>query len=229
MTPRRLSARLAVYFFVLFASIIAALQLIPEVFRYLPFGGRDALEGASGSSATDLMQAVRGATQSVTEARDLDSIESVILFVVAHLTGTVLLMLPITWTYTAVNFEAGFRKSFVRALIILPLCATTTVLLIQNSLALAFGLAALVAAVRFRVALAEASDGIFIFAAVCVGLAAGIGYLGVALVMSMFFCFANVVMWAVDYGHNPGDEARLARKRAKRAQPDDESVERPAS
>ena len=52
-----------------------------------------------------------------------------------------------------------------------------------------------------------------------VGLAAGIGYLGVALIMSMFFCFTSVVMWALDYGRNPGDEARMARKKAKLGEP----------
>lgn len=58
-------------------------------------------------------------------------------------------------------------------------------------------------------------DGIFIFAAICVGLAAGVGYLGVALVMSLFFCFANTVMWAANHGNNPVDEARIIRKRSK--------------
>jgi len=56
-------------------------------------------------------------------------------------------------------------------------------------LALAFGLAVLVAAVRFRVSLDDAMDGTFIFAAVCVGLAAGIRYLGVAAIMAAFFLF----------------------------------------
>jgi hypothetical protein len=129
-------------------------------------------------------------------------------------------MVPVAWTYKAINYEAGFRKTFVRALIVLPLCATTIVLLIQDSLALAFGLAALVAAVRFRVALDEAMDGIFIFAAICVGLAAGIGYLGIAFVMSVFFCYANLFMWVIDYGRNPVDEARKARKVAKQKKPE---------
>ncbi len=88
-------------------------------------------------------------------------------------------------------------------------------MLIQDSLALAFGLAALVAAVRFRVSLNEAMDGIFIFAAVCVGLAAGIGYLGVATVMGAFFCFSNLILWKMDYGRNPVDDARQRKKRAK--------------
>ena len=103
-------------------------------------------------------------------------------------------MIPITWTYRAVNYDVGFSKTFLRTLIILPICAATTVLLIQDSLALAFGLAALVAAVRFRVSLDEAMDGIFMFAAVFVGLAAGIGYLGVAAIMAAFFCFSNSIL-----------------------------------
>jgi hypothetical protein len=138
-----------------------------------------------------------------------------LLFLAATLAGTILIMLPISWTYSATKFTSGPPKGFVRALIVLPICASTVVLLIQNSLALAFGLAALVAAVRFRVTLDEAIDGIYIFAAICVGLAAGIGYLGVAAVMAMFFCLTNAVLWGMNYGKNPIDEARRKTKREK--------------
>jgi hypothetical protein len=88
-------------------------------------------------------------------------------------------------------------------------------MLIQNNLALAFGLAAMVAAVRFRVSLSEAIDGIYIFSSICIGLAAGIGHLGVAAVMAIFFCFTNVLLWHFDYGQNPIDDSRIAKKRAK--------------
>ena len=106
----------------------------------------------------------------------------------------------------------------MRALLVLPICATTIVLLIQNNLALAFGLAAMVAAVRFRVSLSEAIDGIYIFSSICVGLAAGIGYLGVAAVMALFFCFTNAVLWKIEYGRNPLDDARVAKMHAKLAE-----------
>ena len=136
----------------------------------------------------------------------------VIAFLTVSLLLTALIMLPITWTYTATRHETGYRKTFVRALIIFPVCATTIVLLIQDSLALAFGLAALVAAVRFRVDLQDPIDGIYIFAAICVALAAGIGYLGIAMVMAGFFCFASALLWHLDYGRNPLDDARVARE-----------------
>lgn len=222
-SPGRLVLRISVYYAILFAGLIAIMKIWPESLQYLPFGGRDALEGTTVESASNLIRGGPGRSAIPGNAEltgHFEAIQTAILFLVGHLTGTILAMLPITWTYRAMNYEAGFRKNFVRSLLILPLCATTIVLLVQDSLALAFGLAALVAAVRFRVALDEAIDGIFIFAAICVGLAAGIGYLGVALVMSVFFCFTNVVMWAIDYGRNPADEARRARKLAKKGKPD---------
>jgi hypothetical protein len=44
---------------------------------------------------------------------------------------------------------------------------------------------------------------------------AGIGYLGVAAVMAMFFCLTNAVLWGMNYGKNPIDEARRKTKREK--------------
>jgi hypothetical protein len=105
----------------------------------------------------------------------------------------------------------------------MPICATTVVLLIQDNLALAFGLAALVAAVRFRVALTETIDGIYIFAAICVGLAGGIGYMGIALVMTLVFTLTSALLWQVDYGRNPIEDSRqkaLAAKLAARVERD---------
>ena len=218
-SPAQLAIRISLYYVVLIALLTALVKLWPEALQHLPFGGRHALEGTAVESATEILRGGDGRSaiaDAVANTERRDAIQTIALFLVGHLSGTMLAMLPIAWTYKAVNYDTGFRKSFVRSLIVLPICATTIVLLIQDSLALAFGLAALVAAVRFRVALDEAMDGIFIFAAICIGLAAGIGYLGVGLVMSVFFCVTSIVMWAMDYGRNPVDEARRAKKNAKR-------------
>ena len=72
---------------------------------------------------------------------------------------------------------------------------------------------------RFRVALQETIDGIYIFASICVGLAAGIGFLGIAAIMAVFFCFTNAVLWSIQFGQNPIDNARVARKHAKLENP----------
>jgi len=184
----------------------------------MPLGGTNALKVAGieigeQTSAGKFSLQSQAPTDNQVTARQLARI---VVFLALSLGGTLLVMLPITWTYAATRRDIGFRKNFVRALMVLPICATTIVMLIQNNLALAFGLAAMVAAVRFRVSLSEAIDGIYIFSSICIGLAAGIGHLGIAAVMAVFFCFTNVLLWHFNYGQNPIDNKRIAKKRAER-------------
>ena len=215
--PDRIFVKLALYFAVLFALVVTVGIVWPDLFMLMPFGGNHALSSFGiGSGSASLFESFTASpADSGSKLISLDQVGTLGLFVSFTLIGTVLVMLPVAWTYQAVKSDVGFRKSFARTLIVLPICASAIVLLIQNSLALAFGLAAMVAAVRFRVSLQEAIDGIFIFAAICVGLAAGIGHLGIAAFMALFFCFANAILWKVQFGENPLDEARIARKKAK--------------
>lgn len=218
MTPRQLLIRLFLFFAGLIGAIFVAAKIDPNVLRWLPIAGNDAIELAQlevESVKEVLSSGAEITVTQVTSAPTPGQVGLLALFLGISLALTMVIMLPITWTYKAAQQESGYRKTFVRALMVLPVCATTIVLLIQDSLALAFGLAALVAAVRFRVSLQEPIDGIYIFAAICVGLAAGIGYLGIATIMAVFFCFANAMLWKVDYGRNPLDDARAARDRAK--------------
>ena len=217
VSPPRLIAQLALYFVLLFGIAAAVIAAKPELLAVLPLGGSDALEVADidiegPGFVEDLLSNSSAAERQPPSA---EQIALAALFLSFSLSGTLLVMLPIAWTYAATRREIGYRKNFLRALLVLPICGTTVVLLIQNSLALAFGLAAMVAAVRFRVALDEAIDGIYIFAAICISLAAGIGHLGVAAIMAVFFCFANALLWYAKFGQNPIDEARLERKQAR--------------
>lgn len=217
ITPAALAVRLVVYFAVLIAALATLATFVPRSQDFLPFGGSALdisatadriFEAGGGPRGLDVEESTDG-TPGPWNTR-LDAA----LFLVAGLFGTIVLMIPITWVYMAIKTPQGYRKAFVEALIVLPICATTVVLLIQDSLALAFGLAALVAAVRFRVRLPDALDGIYVFAAICVGLASGIGFLGVAVVMTIFFCFASIILWGIDYGANPVETAKQAKKLA---------------
>jgi hypothetical protein len=221
-TPAKLFTRLVLYFVVFFGATAMIATTWPDALQYMPVGGHHALDffEVEGDAVTISLspgddEQAQDMSQPITGGR----VAFAISFLAMHLIGTILLMIPIAWTYMATKQDVGYSRSFARALIVLPICATTTVLLIQDSLALAFGLAALVAAVRFRVALDEAIDGIYIFAAICVGLAAGIGYLGIAAGMTVFFCFTNVLLWQFEFGENPIEQQKHERKRAKLARP----------
>jgi hypothetical protein len=77
---------------------------------------------------------------------------------------------------------------------------TGIAMIVLNSLALAFSLAGIVAAVRFRFSLNQPSDAMYIFVAIGIGLGSGIGALGVAAVISIAFVFATLAIWKLEYG-----------------------------
>ena len=219
ITPSALAVRLAIYFGCVIGVFFSIASFTPWA-PFLPIGGHDLELPGTAQNAFEALSEQGGGLLAT------ESSLTVALVLTTSLAGTIMLMIPITWVYMAVKFVEGYRKTFVDALIVLPICATSIVLLIQDSLALAFGLAALVAAVRFRVQLQDALDGIYVFAAICVGLASGVGYLGVAVVMTIFFCFASVSLWGMNYGANPVEEAQQARKLAKLKQSSTETETR---
>jgi hypothetical protein len=216
-TPAGLILKLSIYFAILLGSIILLAVAQPDMLKLMPLGGTDAIEIATLQIDEEGIAFNEGGGIPDREEYESQPIRLAQVALIAlnlsmSLGATLLVMIPIAWTYMAIKRETGFGRNFVRSLLILPICATTIVLLIQDSLALAFGLAALVAAVRFRVALDETIDGIYIFSAICVGLSAGIGYLGIGAILALFFCMTNAVLWHLDYGQNPIDDAKREKK-----------------
>jgi len=65
---------------------------------------------------------------------------------------------------------------------------------------LAFSLAGIVAAVRFRFTLDQPSHAMYIFVAISIGLGSGIGALAVATVISIAFVYATLIIWKLEYG-----------------------------
>jgi hypothetical protein len=116
------------------------------------------------------------------------------------LLSTLVLMLPVTWVYMSARKGQGHDQSVVQALIVLPMIVAGIVLVVSNSLALAFSLAGVVAAVRFRTTMSDARDVVFIFLAIAVGFAAGVHAITIALMLSVLFNFVLVVIWRYDFG-----------------------------
>jgi phosphotransferase system glucose/maltose/N-acetylglucosamine-specific IIC component len=77
---------------------------------------------------------------------------------------------------------------------------TGIVIIVQNSLALAFSLAGIAGAVRFRNSLKSSGDALFILLAVGIGLSAGIGAIELAAVISIFFNYCFAILWVTEYG-----------------------------
>ena len=88
----------------------------------------------------------------------------------------------------------------MQTIIILPVVVTGIAMIVLNSLALAFSLAGVVAAVRFRFSLAQPSDAMYIFVGIGIGLGSGIGALEIACVISLTFVLVTLFIWKLEYG-----------------------------
>ncbi len=114
--------------------------------------------------------------------------------------GAFFLMLPASWVYMATRQKKGFDQQVVQTFIILAVAVAGVIIIARNSVALAFSLAGVVGAVRFRNNLSETRDTLFVFLAIGVGLAAGVDALTAAAVLSMVFNFIVLAMDKMDYG-----------------------------
>jgi hypothetical protein len=114
--------------------------------------------------------------------------------------GAAVLIVPVSWVYFITSRNKDVDQSFVQAIMLMPIIVTGISMIVLNSLALAFSLAGIVAAVRFRFSLEQPSHAMYIFVAISIGLGAGIGSLGVAGVISMAFVYAMLVIWKLEYG-----------------------------
>ena len=94
-----------------------------------------------------------------------------------------------------VRNDDEYDQSLINTILVLPMVVTGIVIIVQNSLALAFSLAGIAGAVRFRNSLKSSGDALFILLAVAIGLSAGIGAVELAAVISMAFnyCFVAAV------------------------------------
>jgi hypothetical protein len=121
--------------------------------------------------------------------------------------------LPVAWIYTLTRNKKGYQQSVVQTLIILPVVIAGIVVLVKHSVALAFSLGGIVAAVRFRTSLDDTKDAANIFVATGIGMAAAVAP-PVAWVLSVVYNILAVWLWASDFGRMP---ASLEGKRAERA------------
>ena len=133
------------------------------------------------------------------------------------MTAAILLSLPVAWIYQLTRAKKGYQQSVVQLMIILPLVVSGVVILVKNSVALAFSLGGIVAAVRFRNSLDDSKDAVYVFLATGVGLAAAVD-IPVATVISLLFNITVMWLWYTDFGNSPIElEGSIAAKRLRRA------------
>lgn len=121
--------------------------------------------------------------------------------------GGLALICPVAWLYMRTKPKVRYDASLVQTVIVLPVVIAGVVLIVRDSVALAFSLAGIVAAVRFRNTLKDTKDAVYIFLAIAVGLAAGVQSFSVAYVATVIFLGVVLVLWRFDVGAEPAAES----------------------
>jgi hypothetical protein len=210
--------RLSSYYLIVGLIIAAIVMIVPASSSYLPVGGNSAISFNANSFPID--KAVDVSWEPLAKALELT----------LSMIGIIVLMNPVAWVYMGARRRRGREQSFVLTLLLLPLAVAGIVIVVENSLALAFSLAGIVAGVRFRLTLDDTLDAIYIFMSIGVGLAAGIGALEIAAVLSIFFNFAVIILWQFNFAELSTGNRWFAKSWASQAESDVvDSEEKPNS
>lgn len=204
MRTRRLLLRLTFYYLGLSALLLGAASFYPEIAEFLPIGGVEALLTAPAGGPFGGISI--GASQ-------VGNFGEGLVWLIVAIAGALLAALPVSWAYMEVRDRREYDQSLVQTIVLLPIVVTGIVIIVQNSLALAFSLAGIAAGVQFRNSLRRPGDALFILLAIGIGLAAGIGAVELAMVMSIAFNYCFLVLWINDYGARKGGQ-RFLRKHA---------------
>ena len=113
--------------------------------------------------------------------------------------GAFLLSIPVAFVYVRTRTRVKFDRSLVQTVIVLPVIVTAILVVVRDSLALAFSLAGIVAAVRFRNTLRESGDAVYIFCSIGIGFATGIHALSVASILSVVFVAIELALWKFNF------------------------------
>lgn len=184
--------RLLAYYALLAGAVWALYTVFPGV--------RDLEERFRQLSALSAASRGRTFTDVSTGLEALSQVDLVLITLLATL-AALALVIPVAYVYMVTKRRRGYDQSVVQTVIILPLAVAGTVILVQNSIALAFALGAVMAAVRFRNTLKDTKDTVYIFLALAVGVAAGVFAPSVAATMSIAFNLVVLALWYFNVGN----------------------------
>ena len=116
--------------------------------------------------------------------------------VVRNLSVALACGLVIAVCYAHVTQRSANGRSFIGALIVLTMITAIVIMVIGNNLARAFGLVGAMSIIRFRTAVKDVRDIVFIFFSLAVGMAAGVSLPSIAFTGTLFI---GLVMLAVSH------------------------------
>jgi hypothetical protein len=196
MRASRLLVQLTIYYAVIGIVVFAAIRIWPAITGWLPIGGVEQLIAQPAKNPLQASEAVRAA--------HVGNLGQSLFWLAVAIVGALMTALPVSWVYMGIRNDEEYDQSLINTIIVLPMVVTGIVIIVQNSLALAFSLAGIAGAVRFRNSLKSSGDALFILLAVGIGLSAGIGAVELAALITVAFNYTFILLWMTEYGERAG-------------------------
>ena len=191
--------RLVMYYAAWLLALSGTFHLFPQILYHVAQERERIAVGKSLETGADAAIPLGNIEEGVFRLADPSHTIPVILALVLAFGVT----LPITWVYRWTRPRKKYSQSFAHTLLVIPISIALVVFLVKGSLALAFSLAGIVAAVRFRTSLEETMDAVYMFMAIGIGLAAGTQLTTVAYLASLIFVIISLGVWKSNFGAQP--------------------------
>ena len=115
----------------------------------------------------------------------------------------------VAWLYRTVYEGGNYSPKFARSMVFLAMITALVIVVIGNNLARAFGLVGTMSIIRFRTAVKDTLDIVFIFFALAIGMAAGVGLHAVALLGTGVIGVTIFVLSQLRFGNPRGRDVLL--------------------
>ena len=110
------------------------------------------------------------------------------------LSVTLICALIILWTYKNTYQGVLYQQSFGVTLVLAALVTTSVIMVISGNLVLSLGMVGALSIVRFRAAVKDPLDIVFIFWAISIGIANGVAYWKVSFSATIFLTIVMLMM-----------------------------------
>ena len=108
-------------------------------------------------------------------------------------------------TALASSYKNRVSRSFFISLIVLPMVVATVIMMVNGNVGTGVAVMGAFSLIRFRSAPGSAQDIAVIFLAMTVGLACGMGYIGLAVLATLVVCGVSLIRWAAPSGRGGAD------------------------
>ena len=106
----------------------------------------------------------------------------------------------IAWVYMLTHSGLSYSRSFVNALVMMPVIVSIVMGVLANSIVTAFGMMAVFAIVRFRNILRDTLDTTYILTVLVIGLACGSQKFTTAVIGCALISIAMLYLWTTSFG-----------------------------